>query len=93
MAITRDQDVPESLASLFQTFVHASDGHESSIVLEAAANFLVAAIHNHVMLCGGTADGAHTLAAHLGRKLPILVADQWQRSIHADDVKVHRNGN
>lgn len=88
MTITRDPDFPAEIANLLQSFNMRSDGHSTHAVLEASANFLIAAIGSHARTIGGDLDFALALASQLGDDLPGHVAGQWNRQPLPTDVEV-----
>lgn len=88
MTVTRSKDYPPEVARLFQSFNTCADGFTTGQVLDAAANFFIAAIANHVRANGGTLSNAKILATAMGAYLVPCIEDQWSRVPAASDVEV-----
>lgn len=93
MPITRDPDYPAEIGHLIQGMNRLANGHSTLHVVEAAANFLIAAIHGHVRQGGQSREVAARLAAHIGERLPADVLEQWDRVPKSTDVDVPMGGN
>lgn len=93
MPITRDEDFPADAAQLMAAFSRCAGGHDTLAVIEASANMLIAAIHGHTRIAGGTLDDAIVLARQIGTDLSTHVFQQWNRRPSREDVPVASEGN
>lgn len=89
MTVTRDADFPVEIATLFQTFNRCAEGHDLAHVLDAATNLVLLAIST---IYEDDREQAVAYAAHLGQRLPGLVAHQYDRAPHPADVVVPLQG-
>lgn len=90
MTITRDADFPAEIAALFQSFNRCAEGHDLAHVLDAATNLMLLAIST---IYEDDREQAVAYAAHLGRRLPDMVAHQYDRTPHPTDVVVPLQAN
>lgn len=93
MPITRDPDFPAEIADLVQGFNRLSEGHQTLHVVEAATNFLIAAINNHSRTAGLGRAKASEIALYIGGNLSLLVTRQWDRQRQDTDIDVPMGGN
>lgn len=88
MPVTRDADYPAEAAELFQMFSHCAEGHSAEIVLDAAVNFVIAAIGYVAKGRGTTIEQAATNAEEIGENIVKGVLENWARKAQPNDVKV-----
>jgi hypothetical protein len=91
MAVTRDPDFPQAPAQLMQAFNQCADGHSIPDVVEAAGQFMSAALHNYARLNGMTKDQALALFKDVLHNVYRSAEDNWQRKPQPGDVEVRSN--
>lgn len=91
MPITREPDYPPEAAALVDAFSHCAQGHDMLHVVDAAANFFIAALTNTAKAHGLSLEQAQNNARKICNGIISGVADNWDRKSLPTDVSVSRN--
>jgi hypothetical protein len=88
MPITRDADFPAEIGQLVQSFNRCADGHDMTVVIEAAGNMFSAAIHNYAAARVMTDDEVVAFARKACHGVFASVELNWRRHHRLTDVEV-----